>query len=81
MISFLVPTRNRPDRLQELINSVFTTASHPEDIEFIIYIDDDDHSYDDFSLPGYAKIIRGPRKNLAQCYLWKEAEGPIYCPI
>ena len=40
--SILVPTRARPSNMKRLCNSVFSTASNPESVEVIFYIDDDD---------------------------------------
>ncbi len=78
MISFLLPTRKRLAMLKQFVNSVLETADNPKDIEFICYVDEDDHSYDDWDTPTQVVITKGPRRNLSQCYLWEEAIGPIY---
>lgn len=78
MISFLLPTRGRLTRLNNFINSVLNTADYPEGVEFIVYIDEDDRSYDGWIAPKQVKIVRGPRKPLSQCYEWEKATGPIY---
>lgn len=77
MISLLVPTRKRPQRLREMIQSVEDTVfSEPE---ILCYVADDDDSYDgqDFSP---AKIIRGPRVVMSD--LWNQllpyATGDIF---
>lgn len=42
IISVLVPTRNRPTFMKELVRTCLDTSDHPELIEFVFYIDDDD---------------------------------------
>jgi glycosyltransferase involved in cell wall biosynthesis len=93
MISILCPTRGRPQILQRMIESVRDTSLGTE-IEVVLYIDDDDHSYDEMALPqgsGGAiagtptkvlrgKIVRGPR--ICMSDYWNEliphAHGDIY---
>ena len=41
-ISVLIPSRNRPQSLKELCESLFTNASNPNQIEVIVYFDLDD---------------------------------------
>ena len=41
-ISVLIPSRNRPQGLKELCESLFTNASDPNQIEVIVYLDLDD---------------------------------------
>lgn len=50
MISLLLPTRQRPNQLKRLVDSVNATAAHPELIELVTYTDDDDPSYDALEL-------------------------------
>ena len=40
--SILTPTRNRPHRLQEFVQSVYNLAHQPEHTEHLIYVDNDD---------------------------------------
>lgn len=77
MISVLLPTRKRLQQAREFINSGLRTALNPDNIEFILSVDDDDDSYDSLS-DTHVKIFKGPRRNLSQCYLWEKGEGPIY---
>jgi hypothetical protein len=42
LISLLVPTRGRPAQLRRMLDSVSRTASHPERVEVILVIDEDD---------------------------------------
>jgi hypothetical protein len=41
-ISLLLPTRGRPLFMQRVVESAIETAKHPEDLQFIFYIDIDD---------------------------------------
>ena len=65
VISLLTPTRKRPDRLMKMISSAIATAKRP--LEIIVYVADDDPSYDNLFLEGHLhsivaiKMIRGPR--------------------
>jgi len=46
MISFLCPTRGRPENVSTLMRSALETASNPRDLEFVFYVDKDDkHTY------------------------------------
>lgn len=44
-ISVIVPTRNRPDQFSDFAKSLFENSEHPNDIELIALLDDDDKSY------------------------------------
>lgn len=57
LISILVPTRKRPEKLRRMIRSVRATALN--DVEILCYVTHDDDSYDGQSFD--ATIIRGPR--------------------
>lgn len=43
LVSFLIPTRKRPNNLITAVTSVFETARNPDDVEVVIYADSDDH--------------------------------------
>lgn len=81
-ISILLPTRERPEQLMRLYNSAIEKADKPELVEMIVYVDDDDPSYNDLldSPPKNTVFIRGPRKTISQCWndCWREASGTIY---
>lgn len=79
MISLLCPTRKRPDNVKRLWESVLRTADNPEDLEFVLYIDDDDTSYDDLVLDGNVKRVRGPRIVLSECWnkAYEQSSGDI----
>lgn len=63
-ISILCPSRGRLEPLKLAINSAMKTASNPDQIEFCIWIDNDDTTYDDFLLQNKLiniQVIRGQR--------------------
>jgi cellulose synthase/poly-beta-1,6-N-acetylglucosamine synthase-like glycosyltransferase len=66
-ISILAPTRKRPLRLTEMYLSALDNASHPNDIEFIVYVDEDDKSYDQLKLKQMT-IIRGERRSISEAW-------------
>jgi hypothetical protein len=60
-LSLIVPTRGRPAPLGRVLDSVAATASHPEQIEVVLVIDDDDPSSHSVSHPKLAvKSVVGP---------------------
>lgn len=70
IISILTPSRNRPQGLKELCESLFDNAENPNQIEVIVYLDlDDSHisEYVDYlnelstRYTNPAKIIIGPK--------------------
>jgi len=71
-ISIVFPSRGRPKRAAEMIDSVFETLSKNCLIEFIIYIDvDDPESEKYFQIPisyKQVKIIQGPKIWLSLIY-------------
>lgn len=78
MISILVPSRKRPDRLKELYNSMCETAASPGNIEFVVYVDDDDNSYENINLYNM-RIIQGPQISIAEAWnvCWQNANGDV----
>lgn len=76
-IALLVPTRKRPDNLKRFYESAMATASKPNTIEVIAYVDDDDDSYD-FKLPRL-RWVRGPRVVLSEC--WNRCAEMAVSPI
>ncbi|MGI9345269.1 MAG: glycosyltransferase family 2 protein [Gammaproteobacteria bacterium] len=44
VISFMLPSRARPEWLREALENIRDTATHPELVEIIVLIDDDDES-------------------------------------
>lgn len=45
-----------------MASSALQTASSPNNIEFVVYIDEDDASFRDYPLPSCFIYVRGPRK-------------------
>jgi hypothetical protein len=80
-ISLIVPTRGRHDQLNRMWNSALDTAVHPELVQLVLYVDDDDADmvmYLDEGNPivgaptrGHVDWIVGPRRMLSEC--WNEA--------
>lgn len=77
MISLLVPSRGRPDQLVGMWESAHATAAHPEQIELVVYRDDDDPTEPPDL--GDATVITGPRIVLSE--MWnrcaEQATGEI----
>lgn len=62
-ISVLLPTRQRPQQLVRMVDSILETAHLPEQIEVVVYVDDDDQSYDGLNLGIETVWVRGPRSH------------------
>jgi len=60
--SFLLPTRNRIKGLSALLASIEATTAHPEELEVILGIDEDDHASREFVWEGLnvEKVIVPP---------------------
>lgn len=78
-ISLLLPTRKRPEMFTKMYESAFATASDPNNIEVVAYIDDDDDSYDDIEFKQLIKV-RGRRIVLSEMWnrCWAEATGEVF---
>jgi hypothetical protein len=88
LISLLLPTRQRPNELKRLADSAVATATHPDRVELVVFIDSDDVAYS----PGLFEslempwaLVRGPRLHNGQVNLshkwnecWNSASGDIY---
>lgn len=93
-ISLLCPTRGRKDNVQQLIRTAIETASIPDNIEFVFYVDEDDkHTYQELvRYPLHyngavgemeevrVKWVTGPRIVLSEMWneCYKVADGPYY---
>jgi hypothetical protein len=79
MISILTPTRGRPDNVKRLIDSAFSTARFPEQVEFLFYVDLDDDSFPAEIESSNVRVIRGPRMWLSvlQNILYANCNGEI----
>lgn len=60
-ISVMVPSRGRPQSLQDALLSLHNTAAHPENIEYIVRVDDNDKTLQDYKNIQNIKLISGPR--------------------
>ena len=78
MISICTPTRGRPESFKKMCLSVLENASNLNDIEFVVYRDNDDESA--YEYVGNHKEIRGERLYADPTYnmCQKVATGPIY---
>jgi len=64
-ISLLLPTRDRRALLYRLLDSIVKTTDRPQDLEIIIYIDEDDRESRDISYPDLSIIkLTGCRKTM-----------------
>jgi hypothetical protein len=79
-ISIICPTRGRPDKLLNMMNSVLNNASSPELVEFILYVDSDDKS-DYEMIRKKAVIIRSDRTDMSMMVssCISKASGNIIC--
>lgn len=77
MISILMPTRQRPHNIKRLWESLQDTVDDLKDVEVVLYIDEDDNTYDSLGLP--VTIVRGPRIVLSECWnrCYEQAKGDI----
>lgn len=80
MISLLLPSRGRPFNVQRLAESALTHAADPDDIELIVYIDNDDYSYIGRVFPPQVTIYKTQRTLLSNYWnmAYDKARGPIY---
>ena len=65
VISLLLPTRGRPALVERFFQSVVEMTAHPERVEVVLYIDEDDCGSHHLDCPGIrvTKII-GPRMTM-----------------
>jgi glycosyl transferase/beta-hydroxylase protein BlmF len=79
-ISILCPTRERPEQVIRLIDSILVNADHPELIEILFYIDQDDFTFPNLDKFGNTvKVFQGPRTWIsnAQNFLYSNCHGEI----
>lgn len=84
MISILMPTRGRVENVKRIVASVVDTVDDIKNVEFCLYVDDDDvemhqlleHTTDNI------KVTYGKRITLSQCWneAYKIASGDIILP-
>lgn len=78
-VSLLLPSRMRPDMLARMYDSAMGSADDPDNVEVVVYIDNDDNSYDNLSRSNLVKV-RGERIVLSQMWneCWKNARGEYF---
>lgn len=79
MISLLLPSRGRPDNIERLAKSALDTAARPEEVELIVYIDNDDDSYNGREYPANVHIYKTERTVLSVYWnmAYAKARGDI----
>jgi hypothetical protein len=80
MISILCPTRGRPNNVLRKIESVFGTATNPNLVEILFYVDSDDLTFPSSKIKNKnVKVIKGPRMwlSILQNVLYTHASGEI----
>tara|TARA_R110000824_G_scaffold36029_5_gene112252 strand:+ start:4164 stop:4859 length:696 start_codon:yes stop_codon:yes gene_type:complete len=84
-ISILVPTRNRPENIKTLYESLYKKTKHKDNIEILFYIDKDDINSKQFFKKNRGrflienKVFIGSRTTLGKAYnyLYKQCEGDL----
>lgn len=72
--SILIPSRNRPEQLMNLLQSFIDTTAYIEEIEFLVAVDQDDQQLQEYQavkiLMGEYnfRLLTGPRKQLHPNY-------------
>jgi hypothetical protein len=67
-ISLLVPTRQRRAGIERFFDSAFGLAERPDDLELVVYIDDDDDTYAEVDWPTNTTVVHGPRITLSEMW-------------
>ena len=71
MISILCPSRGRPTLAKRMIDTVYNTVSDPKNIEFLLYLNEDDPTLDNYKKYIDKKYYTiGP--NQSTCYSWNQ---------
>lgn len=78
-ISLLVPSRQRKEQFVRFYTSAMSTADLPGRLEVVMYVDDDDNTYDGLNLFNLT-IVKGPRVVLSEMWnkCWENATGDIF---
>lgn len=64
--SILCPTRGRPDNVERMVRSVFDTAFYPRDVEVLLYVDDDDPTWEDLR----SRVVAWNREGMTVRHRW-----------
>jgi len=82
MISILCPTRGRPESMQRMVTSARKTATMPDDLEFVFYIDEDDMASYEMAERLDVKAVVGPRIILSEmwnaCWMQANEDSDIF---
>ena len=71
MISILCPSRGRPKLAKRMIDTVYNTVSDTKNIEFLLYLNEDDTKLEEYkTLVNKKHYIVGP--NQSTCYSWNQ---------
>jgi glycosyltransferase involved in cell wall biosynthesis len=79
-ISLIMPTRERPDWVERYFQSVIDHTSNLENVELVLYIDDDDSTSQDLDCDQFRVVkIIGPRSTMGafNTVCMERAEGDI----
>ena len=81
LISVLVPSRGRPEQLWGAVFSAYKTATHPNRVEFIVRLDDDDPDKEKYFYPRMkgVNMVVGERGLLSEMWneCYEQANGEI----
>lgn len=84
-ISLLVPSRGRPDGLAAMMDTAIATAIYPRQLEFVVYLDEDDPKLDEYRRAGDERtlVIIGDRIVLSEmwntCYAESTGQIVMHC--
>lgn len=67
-VTFLCPSRGRPESLRKSIKSLTENAWDPTCFDVLVYVDDDDPRRSDYSHDEHTIIVRGPRVGYARLH-------------
>ena len=71
MISILCPSRGRPKLAKRMIDTVYNTVSDAKNIEFLLYLNEDDPTLEEYkTLINKKHYTVGP--NQSTCYSWNQ---------
>ena len=79
-ISVLTPTRNRPQNITKLTQSLIENADDPSRIEFIFYVDNDDETWSDDNVKhNQFTVVRGERIGIGKSIneIYKKAKHDL----
>jgi len=72
MISLCVPSRGRPHRAKLMIETALDTAKHPDHIEILLYLNDDDITIKKYTKRIDQKYIATIGPHQSTCFSWNQ---------